>query len=72
MVELIEPKDIGELVLVKSLLDGNNIPYFIQNEHFGSLYGGATCRVLVSEADRERAGILMSKLLQEGQPNDRR
>ena len=66
MVKLIKPKDLGELALVKSLLEGNHIPYFIQNEHFGSLYGGATCMVMVAESDIERAGILMSKLLHGG------
>jgi hypothetical protein len=70
MVKLIEPKDIGELVLMRSLLDGNNIPYFILNEHFGSLYGGATCAVMVEEADLERAGTLVGELLKERRDDD--
>ena len=67
LVKLIEPVDIGELVLLKSLLDGNNILYFVQNEHFGSLYGGATCAVMVQEADLERAGMLVGELMKRGQ-----
>jgi hypothetical protein len=63
MVELIRPKDVGELALVKSLLEGNGILHFIQNEHFGSLYGGATSVVMVPESDLERAVILISKLV---------
>lgn len=67
LVRLIEPKDTGELVLMRSLLDGNNIPYFVQNEHFGSLYGGATCVVMVHESDLDRAGTLVGELLKGGQ-----
>jgi hypothetical protein len=69
MVKLIEPKDLGELALMKSLLDGNRIPYFVQNEHFGSLYGGATCVVMVQEWDLERARTLMSHLMKDGEAN---
>ncbi|MER3423172.1 MAG: hypothetical protein C4293_08030 [Nitrospiraceae bacterium] len=69
MVKLIEPKDLGELAVMKSLLEGSGIPYFVQNEHFGSLYGGATCVVMVPESDLERAEILMGRLLQNG-PGD--
>ena len=70
MIKLIEPKDIGELALIRSLLDGNNIPYFIRNEHFGSLYGGATCAVMVKESDLERAGTLVGELLKERKDDD--
>ena len=31
MVKLIEPKDLGELAVMKSLLEGSGIPYFVQN-----------------------------------------
>jgi hypothetical protein len=51
------------LALVKSLLEGNGILHFVQNEHFGSLYGGATSVVMVPESDLERAVILISKLV---------
>lgn len=63
LAKLIEPKDMGELVLMKSLLDGNNIPYFVQNEHFGSLYGGITCVVMVHESDLDRARTLVGEIL---------
>jgi hypothetical protein len=67
IVTLIEPQDEGELALVKSLLDGNNIRYFVQNEHFGSLYPGLSLPfnrrvVMVDESDLDRAGILLGKL----------
>ena len=58
MVKLIEPLDQGELAFVKSLLDANGIRYFVQNEHFGSLYPGlpSVASVVVDEADVKRAG----------------
>ena len=72
LVKLIAPKDIGELALMKSLLDGNNISYFVHNEHFASLYGGATCVVMVSTLDFDRAATLLCGLLrdEEGEPSD--
>ncbi len=67
IVKLIEPQDEGELALIKSLLDGNNIRYFVQNEHFGSLYPGLSLPfnrrvVMVNEADLGRAETLLEKL----------
>jgi hypothetical protein len=67
IVTLIEPQDEGELALIKSLLEGNNIRYFVQNEHFGSLYPGLSLPfnrrvVMVDESDLGRAGTLLEKL----------
>ena len=65
MVKLIEPLDQGELAFVKSLLDANGIRYFVQNEHFGSLYPGlpSVASVMVDEADAKRAGKLIRRLV---------
>jgi len=65
MVKLIEPLDQGELAFVKSLLDANGIRYFVQNEHFGSLYPGlpSVCSVMVDETDAKRAGKLVRRLV---------
>jgi hypothetical protein len=70
IIALIEPRDEGELALIKSLLDGNNIRYFVHNEHFGSLYPGVSLPfnrrlVMVDESDLGRAGILLEKLTTE-------
>jgi hypothetical protein len=70
MVKLIEPYDEGELALIKSLLEGNDIPYFVQNEHFGSLYPGLALPfnarvVMVEESDMARAGTLLGELTAE-------
>jgi hypothetical protein len=67
MVKLIEPQDEGELALIKSLLDGNGIQFFVQNEYFGSLYPGLSLPfnrrvVMVHEADLDRAETLMGNL----------
>jgi len=70
MVKLIEPQDEGELALIKSLLEGNDIPYFVQNEHFGSLYPGLALPfnarvVMVDESDIGRAETLLGELTAE-------
>lgn len=74
MVKLIEPQDEGELALIKSLLEGNDIPYFVQNEHFGSLYPGLALPfnarvVMVEESDIGRAETLLGELTAE-RPTD--
>ena len=65
LVTLCEPGDVGELALIRSLLDGNGIPYAVQHEHIGALYPGVALlgsRVIVEECDRQRAEILLSRL----------
>jgi hypothetical protein len=67
MVKLRESHDEGELAVIKSLLDANDIAYFVQNEHFGSLYPGTalsfnTRVVMVEESDAIRAEILLAEL----------
>lgn len=32
-------KDPGEVALIKSILEAENIPFFVQGDHFSSLYG---------------------------------
>ncbi len=63
-IKLIETQDPGELALVKSLLDGNSIEYYVQNEHLGALYNIAVlpCVVMVDEWEIERAQTLLSLL----------
>jgi hypothetical protein len=75
IVKLIEARDEGELVLIKSLLDGNDIRYFVQNEHFGSLYPGLalpfnTRVVMVHESDLGRAGTLIGRLAEADSAED--
>ena len=65
LVTLCEPGDVGELALIKSLLDGNGILYAVQHEHIGALYPGVSLlssRVMVAEGEKQRAEILLSRL----------
>ncbi len=65
LVHLTNAQDIGELAMIKSLLEGNDIAYVVHDEHVSSLYPGVpflVSRVLVDESDRERAGTLLSRL----------
>jgi hypothetical protein len=65
LIHLTSAQDVGELAMIKSLLDGNRIPYVVHGEHVSSLYPGVPfmlSRVMVEEADRERADTLLSRL----------
>ncbi len=65
LVTLCEPGDVGELALIKSLLDGNGISYIVHHEHMGALYPGVSLlcsRVMVAEGEKRRAEILLSRL----------
>lgn len=72
MEHIFECYDEGELSVIKSLLEANGIPFFIHNEHFGSLYPGPAMAinrriVMVQEIDAERARILLSRLKEDTQ-----
>jgi len=41
MKKLYIPSDESELVFLKSVLEAGNVPFYVQNENFGSLYSGA-------------------------------
>ncbi len=65
MVHLINTQDVGELAIIKSLLDGNRIAYVIHGEHMSSLYPGVPfflSRVMVDVSDQARAEVLLSRL----------
>jgi Putative prokaryotic signal transducing protein len=40
MKKLYSPNNDSELVLIKSILDGEGIQYFVHNDHFGTLKVG--------------------------------
>jgi hypothetical protein len=73
MIALIEPQDEGQLAVVRSLLDANDIRYYVKNEWFGSLYPGFPLPfnqrvIMVLEDDYVRAEILLRGLRDVGAP----
>ncbi len=41
MKRLYTPSDESELVFLRSMLEASGMPYYVQNEHFGSMYSGS-------------------------------
>lgn len=65
MIHLTNAQDVGELAMIKSLLDGNGIAYVVHGEHISSLYPGVpffVSRVMVDASDQARAEVLLSRL----------
>ena len=69
MIKLYSPRDLVELALIESILEGDNISYFIHNDHFGSLEVGPQIdiynkkTIMVNEEDEERAKELISDFI---------
>jgi hypothetical protein len=57
----------GEIALIKSLLDGNKIPYYIKGENFGTLCGPAdglsTMDIMIKEDYSEDAKKLLKDFI---------
>ncbi|MBH0203137.1 MAG: DUF2007 domain-containing protein [Nitrospira sp.] len=65
MIHLTDAQGVGELAMIKSLLDGNRIAYVVHGEHISSLYPGVpffVSRVMVDASDQARAEVLLSRL----------
>jgi hypothetical protein len=45
LINLHSPDNEIELALIKGLLEGASIPFYVQNDHFGSLYIGPQIRL---------------------------
>ncbi len=65
MVEVLTSSNPGELAVVKSLLDGESIPYLAQGEEFSITRGGGALpvRVLVPEECAHRAKEIIQELI---------
>jgi hypothetical protein len=69
MTKLLAPRDENELMVLRSVLECEGIPYRIQNEHFGGLYPGLNIFALneriifVDESDYERAWVVARDFL---------
>src|SRR5438132_12863672 len=70
MTKLLAPRDENELILLSSLLEGNGIDFFVQNEYFGGLYPWLNILpfnvqvILVAEADFDSAAPLPNDFLE--------
>ena len=70
MIKLYSPRDAIELALIESILEGENIPYFIHNDHFGSLEVGPQIdifnkkTIMVNQEYEERARELLHDFLE--------
>ena len=64
-IHLMSAQDVGELAMIKSLLDGNRIAYVVHDEHVGSFYPGLPFflpKVMVDRSEQARAETLLSRL----------
>jgi hypothetical protein len=65
LVRLTEPHNIGELILLQSLLESSGIAYQIRHANVSSLYPGLpgmTSHVMVEERDYPRAEAILQRL----------
>ncbi len=69
MVELHSPDSEPQLLVLRSVLDDAGIPYFVDNETFGSLLAGPRIahynrkRILVHRTDLDEARALLAEFL---------
>jgi len=58
----------SEILLIKSILDGQGIPYYIKGENFGTLYGPAdglsSMDIMVKQENFEDAQLLLRDLIE--------
>lgn len=71
MKKLYVPNSESELAVIRSLLDSADIPYYIRNEYFGSLYigpiiGGLNNKpIFVHENYYKEAKDILARLIEE-------
>jgi len=57
----------GDIAIVKSLLESNNIDFYVTNENFSALYGAAngltSMDIFVSEKEAEQAKDLLKNFV---------
>ncbi len=65
LIRLTEPHNVGELIMLQSLLEGSGIAYLVRHANVSSLYPGLpglTPRVMVAEKDYPRAEAILQRL----------
>jgi len=71
MKKLYIPADESELVFLKSVLEADEVPFYVQNENFGSLYSGAYMNyfnaktIMVPEEYYEDAKEIISSVIKD-------
>jgi len=76
MKNLYSPQNDSELAIIRSILDGEGLNYYIRNDHFGSLKVGPKIDLLnakmiqVYEEQFEFASELISEFLKNSQKDD--
>ena len=77
MIKIYSPGDEVELALLKSMLEFNDIPFFVHNDHYGSLINGPRIGLLnkktifVSEDSAEKAQKIISEYLKKSQDHNK-
>lgn len=73
MKKLYIPANESELVFLKSVLEADEIPFYVQNENFGSLYSGAYMSffnaktILVPEDYYDEAKEIISSVIKDAE-----
>lgn len=66
-IKIFTTPNMGEMAVIKSILDNEKMPYFIKGEHFGALYGYAdglgAVEVMVREDYAEDAKELLKDFI---------
>ena len=74
LIKLFSPENEVQLALAKSLLEAEGIPFFVHNDHFGSLYVGIQIEflnrktIMVDEAYAPRARKVLAEFLDNTRP----
>jgi hypothetical protein len=66
-IKIVTVTKVAQLAIIKSLLEGAKISYYVTNEYFSTLYGGANgltkMDILVSEEDLEEVKNILKDFL---------
>jgi len=75
-VKIFTTPKMGEIAIIKSILDGEKIPYYIKGENFGTLYGPAdglsSADIMVREDYAVDAKELLKDFISPGSSKERR
>jgi len=69
VVPIYTPRKEAELLAIRALLEAEEIPFYVHNDHFGAVYPGLPMagfnarRVMVPEAHAERAREILEGVL---------